>query len=224
MPPPDKDTAFRWRREDTQLDLSIAEFVKVVFENDLQVKGPFGGYLYAMKHTTEGEEMLRAPNNPWYLYQARRVWTSGVGGGAVTIRISVPTGVVAKLVSYVCTGSASAGATLQTVTQDEDGATVLNFGLIAAGVSRTVYLPSIGTTSGTHSNIPNSVDLMIGPGTYLTSVCSASLQNETVTVGIALLMSANSEAVWDTTGTVSAGTLAASTISVANTMQLVAMP
>jgi len=195
------------------LELEPDAFWRMVTEENLKVGGPSAGYQWTGRKGKDGWETFKVRAQPiGWLYQARRVWTSGVGGGAVTIRISVPTGVVAKLIAAEIIGPASAGATMSIFLLDEDGANMTKLAYLAAGATRIVYLPSVGTTAA-HDNTPMTLGMMVGPGQYISTVCSASLQNETVKVSITMLMSAEVSPVWDTTGSVSVGALAASTIS-----------
>jgi len=158
----------------------------------------------------------------WWLYQARRVNTSG-GAGALVIRISINPGQVARLVRMYAIGPLSAGSTLAINTIDEDGGEMGLFGYAAAGATRNLGLPSIGA-SAAHGTVMNSVDALFGPGSYLVTTASASLATETLTVGIALLLSAPDIPIWDITGSVGGSALADSTISAANELQKVDLP
>jgi len=159
----------------------------------------------------------------WYLYQARRVNTSG-GAGALHTRITMNPGQAARLVRSIAIGAASAGATLEIVTLDEDGAGSGYLALIGAGASRTARLPSVGIAATATNNIMNSQDMMFGPGETIDYVSSASLITETLTVGIVLLLSTPDIPIWDITGSVGGSALADSTISAANTLQKVDLP
>jgi hypothetical protein len=207
------------------MELDKDAFMLLVTQNHLQVEGPSAGYLYTGKQGRDGWELYKTANNPWYLYQARRVWTSGVGGGAINVRIQVPSGCVAKLVSWLQIGPASVGAIPGTSIFDEDAAETLRVGGGAAAANAMYQLPAIGANAATTGHLANSVGLILGPGQYLAAIASASLATETVTVAVVLLLSLNTEPVWTTTGAgAAAGILAASTISVENTMTLVPMP
>ena len=228
MPPDERpeNKAFHWRREDAYIEVTAEAFAKLVAENGLPTLGPFGGYYYAMKHTTEGEELYRTVNgkNIWWLQQGRYVVTQdNVGGGALTIRISVSTGQVAKLTAMYVKGSASAGSGLVVYTVDEDTASVLSLATVAAGANRSVSLPTSGTASSTTGNMATSEGLLLGPGQYLVSNASAALQTEVLTVYFALLTSNSTAVVIDTTGSAGTPNLGANSISAANALQAVVM-
>jgi len=161
----------------------------------------------------------------WWLYQSRRVWTAGVGGGAVNVLIQVPVGTVGKLIGIRAIGPASAGATLTIQAQDEDGAMWGDYASIGAGASRQCTLPSIGTAANANANTTNSQNVILGPGSFLAVGVSTSLATETVTVALELLVSTNNEPAWTTTGAAAAlGVLADNTISAANAMQKIDLP
>jgi len=162
----------------------------------------------------------------WWLYQARRINTSG-GAGALVVRISVPTGTVAKLVSLGVCGPASAGAALNVNLYDEDSAvspSMCRLVSIAAGANLFAYLPNPGTAATATNNLTASSELLIGPGQILNIAASTSLVTETLSVSVCLLLSTTNLPVWDITGSVGGSALADSTISEANTLQKVDLP
>ena len=155
----------------------------------------------------------------WF-YQGRRVNTQTAGGGgALVTRLQIPSGQVAVLVSANIVGTLSAGSALVGAIWDEDGAEALSIGDIAAGATRSMRLPSIGTSATASGNCSNSVGLKVGPGQIIRFAAGAALNTETLTVAITLLLSSPVEPAWDTTGSAGTPSLAASTISAANTMQ-----
>jgi len=167
---------------------------------------------------------MRQTANVWWLYQARRVNTQTAGGGgALTTRFSIAAGQVARLVAYRAVGTASAGATLVTQVEDEDGSFLSRLANIPAAASRSVNLPTIGTAANAEGCMTTSEGYLLGPGEYILSTSSAALQNETLTVAVVLLLSTPTEPTWDTTGSGGTPSLAASTISAANTIQAVLM-
>jgi len=169
-------------------------------------------------------ELGGSGKNVWWLYQARRVNTqTNVAGGALTTRVSIPTGQVAKVVRLYVQGTASATATLFGYVFDEDTAGVSFIGSVPAGASRTFHLPSIGSGAVAHNNVADTTNMILGPGEYLVAVSSVAIQNEAQTVGVVLLLSTPTEPTWDTTGSAGTPSLAASTISAANTLQAVVM-
>ena len=205
------------------VELDKDAFMRLVTEEHLQVEGPSGGYLYTGKRGRNGWELYKTPNNPWYLYQARRINTQGAANGALTTRISMPAGVVGIIQAMYVRGALSA-ATLEVYRYDEDGAQMGLWASVAAGATRQINLPSIGSAASATNNPPNTTDTKLGPGEILAATTSAALQTETLTVGVVILLSAPTEPTWDTTGSAGTPSLAASTISAANTMQMVAMP
>ena len=162
--------------------------------------------------------------NVWWLYQARRINTQTNGaGGALVTRISFPAGQVGKILACTVTGTASAGSTLSAFRQDEDGNNVAKLGAMAAGASRTLALPTVGAVATTNDNVVETNEMLFGPGEFLTFPTTAALLNETETVAIVLLLSTPTIPTWDTTGSAGTPSLAASTISAANTLQAVVM-
>ena len=139
-------------------------------------------------------------------------------------RLSAPSGQVCRFVCAYVAGTASAGATLNCSIYDEDGGQGPYIATVGAGATRELSLPTTGTAVPTSSGLINNTDLVIPPGAFLRFASSAALQNETQTVYVCFLMSGSTEPTWDTTGSAGTPSLAASTISVANTLQLVAMP
>lgn len=107
---------------------------------------------------------------------------------------------------------------------DEDGAEDATLVSIAAGITRIGRIPSPGGIATTNNNLTSSEKgYILGPGQYLIAISNVALQNETLTVGIVLLLSTPTQPTWDTTGSAGTPSLAASTISAANTLQAVLM-
>jgi len=203
--------------------LDVEAFMQEVTQKNLDVKGPSGGYLYAGYQGPAGWELIRCANNPWYVYQARRILTSPAGGGVLCIRFQIPNGCVAKIIAIYIRGPASAGSAQNAYILDEDGAATVYAANVTAAANIVVDLPSLGANAATSGNLTNTVGMMMAPGQIFSTTSSVSLQNETLTLGVVLLLSQNSEPTWDTTGSAAGATLAANTISVARTMQLVPM-
>lgn len=118
---PDKpeEKAFRWRREDAYLTVTGEAFAKLVHENGLEVKGPFGGYLYAMKSTTEGQELYRTFVD-WTGVPLSFGATADPAAGANPATITVPAGkrwlLVQAYVLVVCSGDVANRTLLMRVT------------------------------------------------------------------------------------------------------------
>lgn len=205
-----------------------AGFSRLLEESPEKIPYEMGGYLYLTRKEKDGWVTYRTYGPKWVmLYQARRVLTSPVGGGVLAVRISVASGTAARINQFYARGPASAGATMNVLIQDEDSATAGTIANCAAGANNTFSLPSIGSAASVTSNHANSVSMMIGPGQFITTTASASLATETLTIGVSLLLPMGStvdSVIWDTTGSVAGGVLAASTISAANTMQAVLLP
>lgn len=163
--------------------------------------------------------MTRLAKKTRVFYAARRVNTQGAGGGgALVTRISTSTGQCAMLIGMEIIGAASAGSTLSCYVTDEDGANVTKLGVISAGATRVMYLPSIGSTSSTHDGTAQSIGMIIGPGQFIKTYGSAALNTETHTVSCMFeLLGHYSALTWDTTGSGGTPSLAASTVSDANT-------
>jgi len=159
--------------------------------------------------------------NVWWLYQGRRVNTQTAGaGGALRTNISFPAGQVARLLHMKICGPAQAGSATTIGIYDEDVAECGLLGYVGATASVFVTLPSIGGAPA-HSNYMNSMGLLLGPGESLGVTASAADNTQTLTIGIVLLLSTPVEPTWGTTGSGGTPSLAASTISAANTLQAV---
>lgn len=150
----------------------------------------------------------------WYLYQARRVGTNAnAAGGAQRIDIVVPSGQVAVLLHG---RAASSGAATNLVNiLDEDNAL---HAIVVTSAATIINFPLIGTATG-HK-------VMFGPGQKLAvEQQAAGAQNDTLTVSVTLLLSTSTMPTWDKSRSTNAAdvTLAASTISTANTLQAVVL-
>jgi len=209
------------------LTLDQDAFMRLVTENHLQVEGPTGGYLYTGKQGKDGWETFRTPNNPWYLYQARRVATqANAAGGAILIDLATAPGQIAKLLHARVVNSGNNG--LQAYIYDEDNAAEAYLLVIGAAAGTSASLPSIGSAATASANNANTKDLMFGPGQKLSFLqTAAGAQNDTLTLGITLLLTTATEPSWSVARSTNPGnvTLAANTISAANAgPNLVAMP
>ena len=157
-----------------------------------------------------------------WAWQARHVLTQdNAGGGALRIRVNIPTGSVATLIALYAKGSASGGNTLKVYLMDEDNTRAGLLASIAAGANLETHLPSIGAVASASANLTNSCGLKILPGQFLAADSATCLQTETETMYIALLLSAPTLPTVVTTGSAGTPNLAASTISAANTLQRV---
>jgi len=163
-----------------------------------------------------------------YLYQARRVATqANVAGGAVKVDITVASGQVAKIVwaSALNSGNNSIAMAIN----DEDNARTVYLGGTGAAATIDVHLPQTPASAATalvDGSAATSVGGLIGPGSSLSfEQGAAGAQNDTITVAVVLLLSTSTAPTWSVARSTNAGdvTLAASTISAANTTQAVVM-
>jgi hypothetical protein len=159
----------------------------------------------------------------WWLYQARRVNTSG-GAGALVTRVSMNAGQVGLLVHAYAQGPASAGADLTFDLRDEDGAFAGLLAYCAAGANRAMNIPSIGSAATASTNVDDTAKMMFAPGEMIRFAASTSLVTETLTVAVTLLLSTPTLPVWDITGSVGGSALGDSSISAANELQKVDLP
>jgi len=155
-----------------------------------------------------------------FMYHARRVNTqTNAGGGALQTNIAMNTGQVGIVRSMLVIGSASAGATLLGIVYDEDANISNQYANAAAGASRVLCLPSIGSAATADNNRSNSQNLVLTGAQYIGWSSSAALQNETEQVNVTIeLLNDPTLPVWSTTGSAGTPSLAASSISAANTL------
>lgn len=165
-----------------------------------------------------------------WLYQARRVATNAAAAGnPILIDISLNPGQIAQLIRLEafqdCAGAGT--STLLVEVYDEDFA--INSQLATAGVASGTgycFLPSIGSAATGSANYVNSVGMLFGPGEVIcvrTGSVAANAGNELTVALILMLYNVATEPTWDHTRSIDTAniTLAASTISAANTIQAV---
>lgn len=129
-------------------------------------------------------------------------------------------------------GSAGANHSLMIRHYDEDSAVAAYFASVGSVANPFMVIPSIGTAASASANIRNTTRVILPPGSILTAMTGeAGAQNDTLTVAIELLLpitaaSDGSDVSWSIARSTNPSdvTLAASTISAANTMQAVLMP
>jgi len=209
------------------IDLDKDAFMRLVTQEHLDVKGPSAGYLYAGKQGKTGWEVYRTPNNPWYLYQARRVFTNtNAAGGAMYVDIQVPSGTVAQLVLCYGTQTTLGTHVLGCRVYDEDNAQTANLAYIGTAATNNFSIPSVGTAANTNGNFNNATGFLLGPGMKLTVYTpEASAQdNDTLTVAISLLLSTNNEPTWSVARSTNAGDITEGVNTISTPMILVAMP
>jgi len=158
-----------------------------------------------------------------YLYQARRVATqANAAGGAVIVDISVAAGQVARVVSVYAINSGTNSLYIDVI--DEDNATDFRCAGISSAAGVWGNAPQAGSTGASSAQPGNSSGMLLGPGQKLSIFqLGAGIQNDTLTVAITLLCSTSTEPTWDKSRSTNQAnvSLAASTISAANTMQAV---
>ena len=154
-----------------------------------------------------------------WIYQARRVCTRATNDGLTIVDISLATGRVARLISLKVTASGTNG--INCLLRDEDNAIHNWLCTIASAAGTKAQLPmNVTTVTGSDSNIA-SVGLIIPSGALLSCEFTGNGANgDTMTVAVVLeLFNSGAAPTWSvarSTGT--APTLAASTISAANTL------
>ena len=188
--------------------------------------GASGTYDISSEPVNETNVIHRQHDDVTWIYQAARINTlTPAGPVALVTRISMNTGQIGRLISSRIQGTASAGATLLVAVQDEDSVSSTQLASVAAGASRTVSLPSIGTAATATSNTANTTELILVPGSYLAVTSSVALATENQSIYVAIeLLNDPTLPVWDNTGSGGASVIAASTISVANTLQPIVRP
>ena len=166
-------------------------------------------------------KLRRDPSgNIAWMYQARRVATqANAAGGKVLVDIAVPSGTVARLV--VARADNSGTNSIAWRLYDEDDELMATLGVVGSAGATNLSVPTIGTAPATNNNI-HSLGQLIPPGAKFTAEQSgAGAQNDTLTIAIILLMSSPVEPTWVKTRSTNVAdvTIAASTISAANTLQ-----
>lgn len=165
-----------------------------------------------------------------WLYQAQRVTTNtNAAGGQILIDITVPAGTTAKLIALNAYMVTTGTHTFYAYLEDEDftgtNHNVLLANTGAAAASKAFALPSIGTASNASGSIANSLGLLIGPGSSITidAAAASGVANDHVDIFVILLMSTPTAPTWSKARSANAAdvTIAASTISTANTLQAV---
>lgn len=156
-----------------------------------------------------------------WIYQARRVATqANAAGGAMTIDITLAAGQLARLIACRVNNSGTNGLVINE--NDEDNATGFNMMVVGSGAATAGYIPSIGTAANASGNVGNSSGFVLPSGAELTiSQTVAGIQNDTLTIYIVLeLFNLPTIPTWSKARSVNQAdvTLAASTISAANTL------
>jgi len=160
-----------------------------------------------------------------WLYQARRVATQGnAAGGAIKIDIGLATGQMAELVTLRAYNSGN--NRVQGWVCDEDYECHAGFFIdTTTGIGTNGNVPSIGTSATGATNIIYSAGLKMGPGQLMAlHQTAAGVQNDTLIISMTLLLfNKPTEPTWSKARSTNAAnvTLAASTISEANTLQQV---
>lgn len=187
-----------------------------------------GGYLYAQREGVK-EDVLYRTYGPkmCMIYQARRVaQQTNAGGGAIVIDIAAETPFEILGVRALNSGNNS----IIVATYDEDNAFGVQWANVGAAAGTSAYLPSVGSTAGAAANIAQSTKCTVPPGSVLAAAQGgAGVQNDTLTLYVVLKFPITAQ-LGDITWSVARSTnftdvtLAASTISDANTWQAVLLP
>lgn len=158
-----------------------------------------------------------------YLWTARRVATqANPAGGAIALDITFGANCVAELVNALQVNSGTNTCAIWTM--DEDFANMGRMAVVGSAAGTSVYVPSIGTDASVSANRINSTGIIVGPGQNFSILQSgAGAQNDTMTVGVCFLLTTNETPTWSVARSTNPAnvTLAASTISAANTMIVV---
>lgn len=210
--------------------LDAEAFNQMVLEKSLTTWEQ-NGYIYAGFHGPNGWELYRAYGPKWrWVYTARRIaQQTNAGGGAIAIDITCAAGQAVMLGALSAFNSGNNGLYGQLV--DEDNAEHSTFASIGAAAATKFRVPSGGGAASSTGNIIDSNALYIPEGIKLTiGQTAAGVQNDTLTVAVTLILpisaaSDGSDVSWSTARSTNPGdvTLAASTISSANTMKAVLM-
>lgn len=219
------DKVVKWRNTTAQT-LTAAAFAEKVIEHGLRVVGPYEGYVYCALENEDGYDLFKAYQAKKWIYQARRKATdAAAAGNPIIIDISLATGQIGVLRSAFVQQVTAGVHTLYITLLDEDNAHFAKVGVVAAAAANSfLYVPSIGASAAASDNVMNSTGLVIPPGSKLscyTAGASANA-NDTLEVGIILeLYNLSTEPTWSVARSTDVAniTLAASTISTANTMQ-----
>lgn len=204
------------------LTLSADAFARLVTEHKLQVEGPFLGYIYTGKQGRNGWEMFKTYASKKWIYQARRVaQQTNVAGGAIKIDISVATGQIAKLVHIAAANSGTNEVNI--FVRNEDAAQTADLCRVGSAGSTIGSAPRVNTSMTTTGYHINSTGLILAPGESLAPEQGvAGAQNDTFTVAVVLeIYNVPTLPTWSVARSTNAAdvTLAASTISEANTLQ-----
>lgn len=222
MPSDKPDEVRKWRHPVSAVQtISATAFAEMLLENGMRAVGPYDGYLYAALQTDDGFDMFRVAHTPRVFYTARRVATqANGGGGAVIIDVTCAAGQMMRLISASMANSGT--NTCAIIVYDEDNASTCQYAYVGSAATTSCRLPSIGSAATASSNIANSQDLIVLPGQKLSFAQSgAGAQNDTITVAVVFeLIGTDDEPTWSVARSTNAGsvTLAASTISAANTL------
>jgi len=173
-------------------------------------------------------DMMQRGENVWWLYQARRIATQGnVAGGLVVLDIALSAGQVAKLISCHAESNATAHSLYMDINDEDDAQHARLARITGAIASVAVDIPSQGTSATASLNVADTTNLLVGPGQKLVARTNeAGAQNDTLTVAMTLLLSTPTQPTWSKARSANEAdvTLAASTISAANTLQRINMP
>ena len=160
-------------------------------------------------------------------YQARRVATqANAAGGAVIIDITPAAGQAMRIVELYAINSGT--NSLYFDVADEDNAYGARFAAVGSAAGTQARAPNVGTSGAATDNLTGSADFIVPAGKKLViRQLGAGAQNDTLTVAVVFELIGNPAVpTWakDRSTNEADVTLAASTISAANTIQAVTEP
>lgn len=156
-----------------------------------------------------------------WIYQARRVATqANAAGGAQKIDISIASGQLARVISAKCLNSGTNGISI--FLADEDNANHCGLSTIGSGAGTYISLPAAPGSNTSSTANADAKGMLLAAGQKLSfEQTGAGAQNDTFTIAITLELFNKMDApTWDKSRSTNAAdvTLAASTISAANTL------
>lgn len=155
------------------------------------------------------------------MYTARRVATqANAAGGAIVVDITCAAGQMMRIESAYAANSGT--NTLQMKVHDGDNAMRAYLANVGSAASNYLSIPSPGAAASASGNLVDSKDLYVLAGEKFTIMQGAAgAQNDTMTIAVVIeLYGSAAEPTWSKARSTNEAnvTLAASTISAANTL------
>jgi len=203
-------------------------FNQLVLEKELKTWTQ-KGYIYAGFRGARGWELYRTLSGHKWIYQAQVVVTNAnAAGAAIVVDISLASGQVGKLIGMNVYSVTTGTHTLYASLNDEDLAAANHNLLIgnagAAAAAKVLAFPSIGTAATASVNLANSTGLVIPPGAALSiyHTDASGVANDHIDIFLIMeLYNLPTLPTWSKarSGNAADVTIAASSISAANTIQ-----